>query len=272
MTIGRFSLITRIPVKTLRYYDEKKLLVPEKKDFFTGYRYYLPSQVDRGGCIRVLSSLGFTVRDIKLILNAYDAGDTGKIREIFGTRVVAVRSEIKALQKIEAILGESDASLDRISMLEKLPDLKHIEQFTVLSTRQSGTYDEAIPQMVTILQDTLSLSENQRDGIISGPFMTMYYDLEYKEEDADIECAFPVAEKVEIKDPRVLIKTIPAGNYLSITHTGPFSGVALAWTRLLSYATEKQYAIAGPIIEINHNDPTQVPEDKIKVELQVKVN
>lgn len=36
--IGDFSKLSRVPVKTLRYYDEMGLLEPVEVDPFTGYR------------------------------------------------------------------------------------------------------------------------------------------------------------------------------------------------------------------------------------------
>jgi DNA-binding transcriptional MerR regulator len=38
--IGDFSRLTRVPIKTLRHYDEIELFKPAQVDPFTGYRYY----------------------------------------------------------------------------------------------------------------------------------------------------------------------------------------------------------------------------------------
>ncbi len=57
--ISRFSIITRITPKALRYYDQKGLLVPEAKDPITGYRYYIADQLERGVRIKTLCNLGF---------------------------------------------------------------------------------------------------------------------------------------------------------------------------------------------------------------------
>jgi hypothetical protein len=35
--IGRFSVVTRLSLKALRYYDEKGILAPKAKDPFIGY-------------------------------------------------------------------------------------------------------------------------------------------------------------------------------------------------------------------------------------------
>ena len=46
--IARFSAITRISQRALRYYDRLEILVPEARDPFTGYRYYTSSQMELG--------------------------------------------------------------------------------------------------------------------------------------------------------------------------------------------------------------------------------
>ena len=38
--IGDFSKLSRVSVKTLRFYDEMSLLKPVSVDRFPGYRYY----------------------------------------------------------------------------------------------------------------------------------------------------------------------------------------------------------------------------------------
>ncbi len=45
--IGDFSILIRVTVKTLRYYDEVRLLKPASVDHFTGYRYYTYEQLAR---------------------------------------------------------------------------------------------------------------------------------------------------------------------------------------------------------------------------------
>ena len=39
-SIGEIAEICNIPIRTLRYYDEIGLLVPEKRDIESSYRYY----------------------------------------------------------------------------------------------------------------------------------------------------------------------------------------------------------------------------------------
>jgi DNA-binding transcriptional MerR regulator len=46
-TIGEFSIITKLSVKTLRYYHEQGLLEPDYVDQETSYRYYRESSIDK---------------------------------------------------------------------------------------------------------------------------------------------------------------------------------------------------------------------------------
>ena len=62
--IGDFSKLSRISVKTLRYYDEMGLLKPVEVDPFTGYRLYEYSQLSTLNRILALKDLGFSLEEI----------------------------------------------------------------------------------------------------------------------------------------------------------------------------------------------------------------
>lgn len=62
--IGEFSKITNLPVKTLRYYNEIGLLIPEEVDIYTGYRYYGERNLNEIEMIKQLKSVGFTLDEI----------------------------------------------------------------------------------------------------------------------------------------------------------------------------------------------------------------
>lgn len=62
--IGIFSKMNKVPVKTLRYYDEIGLLKPCYVDESTGYRYYAANQMPRLHRILVLRRIGFSINEI----------------------------------------------------------------------------------------------------------------------------------------------------------------------------------------------------------------
>jgi hypothetical protein len=64
MKIGDFSKLSRVSIKTLRYYDEMGLLKPISIDGSTGYRSYAASQLPRLNRILALKDLGFSLQQI----------------------------------------------------------------------------------------------------------------------------------------------------------------------------------------------------------------
>lgn len=63
--IGEFSKMTNLSIRTLRYYDDIGLLVPEEVDVFTNYRYYGKRNLEEVKIIEELKSVGFTLEEIR---------------------------------------------------------------------------------------------------------------------------------------------------------------------------------------------------------------
>ena len=106
--IGKFSLITRISQKALRYYDSKALLIPEAKDTITGFRYYTSRQLDNGIKIKTLSILGFSVEEMKSLLDAMTREDTDEYDRIIQIHREQIKGEISRLERVESLLKESN--------------------------------------------------------------------------------------------------------------------------------------------------------------------
>lgn len=68
LKIGEFAQKAEVTVKTLRHYEKLNLLKPAWIDRFTGYRYYAPEQLPRLNRIMALKDLGFSLQQIKRIL------------------------------------------------------------------------------------------------------------------------------------------------------------------------------------------------------------
>ena len=99
--------------------------------------------------------------------------------------------------------------------------------------------------------------------------MTLYLDREYREKDATMEVAIPVAGKVVLSDPAMEVKTLPGGRFLTLVHRGPYSRLHEAWSRIGAYAQEHGFVQAGPHREIYLNDPREVSEEELLTELQI---
>lgn len=62
--IGEFAKLTNLSVKTLRYYNEIGLLLPEEVDIYSGYRYYGDRNLEEIRIIKQLKEAGFTLEEI----------------------------------------------------------------------------------------------------------------------------------------------------------------------------------------------------------------
>lgn len=102
--IGRFSTLTGLTLKALRYYDTKTLLVPAAKNTITGYRYYTGEQVHEGMLIKYLSTMGFGVDEIIEYIDAEKTGDTEKRDSLVETGLQETQEELKRLQMIASLL------------------------------------------------------------------------------------------------------------------------------------------------------------------------
>ncbi len=267
--IGRFSVVTRLTQKALRYYDAKGLLVPGAKDPFTGYRYYTGDQIGAGVKIRHLADLGFTVEEMTSYFEAEADGDAGTVERLLGERLQCAERELARLQRAVSLL-RNNKEMMKTTMNE--PVVKDVPRLRVLSKREAGSYDKTIGKLIGDLMRVLYAPENQRNFVkMVGPVMTIYHDEEYRDEGADIEVAVPVTGKVVVEDPAVEVRNLESCRVVSLVHRGSYETIGQAYRRLHGYAAEKGLLIAGPMRDLYLNDPNSVSPDEIMTEVQVPI-
>src|SRR5712691_4432575 len=74
LSIGEFSQITHLSVKTLQHYHDAGLLEPAQVDPHSGYRYYATTQIPTAQVIRRFRDLGMPVREVQEVLATTDPG------------------------------------------------------------------------------------------------------------------------------------------------------------------------------------------------------
>ena len=268
--IGRFSTITRLTQKALRYYDTKGLLVPEAKNPFTGYRYYTGEQIKQGIMIKYLSTLGFGVDEIQEYLLADKAGDTGRMNSLFETRYSRTKVELEKLQRVLSLLDGNH----REWMKETLSDpiIKNEPQVRVISKRAKGISSEVFGRLMGEIFGVINSSENQANFVkIVGPPMSIYYDHEYSEDEGEFEVAFPITGKVTLNSPEFEVKNLPERKVASLVHKGSYETIGLAYKELYEYIQEKGYEMIGPMMDIYLSDPNTVKPEDILTEIQAPI-
>ena len=128
--IGDFSRLSRVPIKTLRYYDEIGLLTPDKVDNYTGYRYYSHEQSARLNRILALKDLGFSLEQIGRLLDENITSD--QMRGMLTLRRAESQSrleeEAERLVRIEVRLRQIESE-DKMSKYDVV--IKKIEPVMV---------------------------------------------------------------------------------------------------------------------------------------------
>jgi DNA-binding transcriptional MerR regulator len=110
LSIGDFSRITQLSVKTLRYYHDVGLLPPQRVDPATGYRYYSHDQIPTAQVVRRLRELDMPIADIRSVLVA--APDIRN--QLIGTHLSRLEAELAsirdAVNALRDILVRPDAA------------------------------------------------------------------------------------------------------------------------------------------------------------------
>lgn len=240
LKIGEFSKMMQVTVKTLRYYEQKGLLLPYEVDEWTGYRYYSIEQMQRLNIIRGLQQQGFTLEEIKELLE--DGEQMPSIDQL--------------TQKIEETEHQLQLLIKRRSQLLKWLDshkqIKTMEQISIQSLPEIivASHREIIPNYDAL--GALCVNkigpEMQRLGCKCPPpgyCFTIEHNKEYRSTDLDIEYCEQVEEMG--KDSNIIqFKHLPAvEKALCIKHLGGYERFHESFAEAFRYMEEKGYKPVG---------------------------
>ncbi len=249
-SIGQFSKITGLTVKTIRLYHEKGLLTPGWIDQQTGYRYFDSRNVEQARAIAYLRELAFPLAEIKQILDHFE--EEADILSFLIKQRQGIQSRLEQLGKIASSLDEIiHKEQEAKSMLEEgdfTPGEKELPEIEVAGIRWKGRYADT----GKVLQQLGKLAGR----FIRGKPMNLYYDEEYKEEDADIESCFPVAG---MKESGVLsLHRLPAGRCVYLVHKGPYDQIGRSYAKIMDYVQKNKYETLLPSRETYIKGPGMI--------------
>jgi len=78
--------------------------------------------------------------------------------------------------------------------------------------------------------------------------MNLYYDREFKEDDADSEPCFSVRKGSNTD--KISVRDLPGGKCVSQIHKGPFDTITESYKKIFAYINEKGYKIGLPSREV----------------------
>lgn len=249
-TIGEFSTITGLSIKTLRFYHEKAILVPSSVDGVSGYRYYDANQVEKARVIMRLRQMEFSIEDIAAVLA--DCEDEADIlnqlesqKKFLQQRIHEDRDVVRSLNEIIAREKAAKQLLERsVFPVKELT----FQPMLIAGIRMTGKYHECGAGFARLGK---AIGRH-----ICGKPLCLYYDGEYREDGANFEPCFPIRKAVAAEG--ISIRELPGGNCLSLVHRGPYDQLGRSYAKILKAAKERQTKLVLPSREVYLKGPGMI--------------
>jgi len=251
LTVGDFSRMTHLSVKTLHHYHQVGLLEPAQIDARNGYRYYSIDQIPAAQVIRRLRDLDMPIPDVKSVLAAPDSA----------SRNALIAGHLDRLETELAQTREAVSSLR--NLLRRPPTQAPVEHRTVPATpavaiRQSVDRHHILAwwhQALDELHATVRAENLTQTGASGGLYTS---DL-YQHDHGHATVFIPVRDAVRTVG-RVEPFLVPPAELAIITHHGPLDDVDLTYGELGSYVTRHEISVDGPLREYYLRDAHHGPD------------
>ena len=251
LTIGEFSTLTQLSVRTLRRYHEAGLLEPETVDPYSGYRYYTADQIPGAQVIHRLRELDLPLAEVKAVLATEDPQRRADL--ITGH-----------LQRLEDELDRTRTAVRSLRQLLR-PDVRDLR--VELRSVPART-------VAAIRADLV-----KRDDIVA------WYDAAM----AELDAAFPAAERTGppggryanelftqdagaatvfylVREPRsqgrIEVVELPAAELAITVHCGSHEDIGVTYGRLGAWVVEHALAVNGPVHEAYLVSPRDTGEQR----------
>ena len=98
MNIGEVSKLSKLPVKTIRYYEDVGFVCPQRSE--NGYRYFREGDVHTLAFLKRARSLGFTIDDCRILLHLYE----NENRASSDVKIIAHQHLLLIDEKVNALI------------------------------------------------------------------------------------------------------------------------------------------------------------------------
>lgn len=245
-SIGEFSRITTLSIKSLRLYHEKGILVPSEVDPSSGYRYYDEHDVETARSVKVLREFDFSLAEIKDLLDACDDESDALLQ--LQEKLASLESKIDRYRDISRSIRsiiefEKEAKMSKSRQFEI--EEKELNTILVAGHRMRGRYED--------IGKGLGLVCRKMGRYANGKPMTLYYDGEHKEDDANFEPCVPVRKGKDAND--IHVRELKGGKCVCLIHKGPYETLTESYQRVFGYLNAKGYKALCPTREVYRKGP-----------------
>lgn len=236
MSIGEAAKSLGITRKIILNYEDKGLLIPDKKDGTAGNRYYTPDSVSRIRTIRILQNLGLSLDEI------YDYYNGNTDLEPLIARLETLRDELNLnIEKLkERIKTENDFEIRIMQIPAQTIYCKTLRATTIEEKKEH--LRDAVPTAIR----TYGSDTSKRMFFIQFPLA-----------DPDwISYCVAVAPGSQGAD----IIELPEETALCIFYHGSYESIPEVRDKIIAYATENNIVLKGICRHIYLEGPPQHKE------------
>lgn len=245
--IGMFSKLSKVTIKTLRYYDEVGLLAPAHVDEENGYRYYMAEQLIRLNEIVALRQMGFSISEITDIVACHDV--TGKnVTVILEERLAELQAEQKAVTERLFRLENYILEQKEGHSMKYQAVLKEIPKCIVYSEKNLVPNYAALNEIMPSLGAKVLKANPDIKCIEPGYCFNVYLDGEYRDTDINVEICEAV-DRMGNNVDQVVFKEIPAVTAVSVLHRGPYERIREAYAYAMQWVEQNGYRIVDHVRE-----------------------
>jgi DNA-binding transcriptional MerR regulator len=242
LTIGDFSRITHLSVKTLRHYHRVGLLEPDEVNARTGYRYYSVAQVRSAHVIRRFRELGMPVEQVRAVLTAPDPAARDAL---IAEHLDRLQDQLERTQSAVASLR----SLLEGNMSAPAVERRHVNEVAAVGIREMVAradigrwWSDAFAELYGAL--------SRHGARPTGPAGGLYADELFTEEGGEALVFVPVDATTDVPSGgRVRALTVPAADLAVTVHAGPDHDADRTYAALGTYVAENGLGAPGPVRE-----------------------
>ncbi len=186
--ISEFSRLSRIPLQTLRYYDQLGILKPAMTDESTGYRYYYAEQLLEINRIVIFKELGFTLQQIAQLL--HEDISTEQIRGMLRLKESEIERHLDMERSRLVRVKERMQLLEREGKVNKKQEvvLKSVEAMHMITYASHGTVED-IPSLFNMFD---GLHDGRAKSLLYGPQTLLWNVSGSKEHVFEFEAGYAV--------------------------------------------------------------------------------
>lgn len=253
LTIGEFSRLTHLPIKTLHHYHDVGLLVPAAVNPATGYRHYAMDQVAVAHLVRRLRDVRMPLDEARAVVEAPDdAAREARIVAHLDRLHRELSETATAVASLRALLAAGPAAA--AVTFRNVPEQVAVAVHDSIRRERIGEWcAETFPRLFASMARLAALP--------SGPGGALY-DPGWFEDGGGGVTAFipvdvvgaapgrlPVAPGPALMPGRIALVTVPADRLAVTMHTGAFDDLDLTYGLLGRRVLESGLGADGPIRE-----------------------